>query len=87
MAKSKRASRKEIAAFACVDCGINTLYSLEYYMVHDALWEEASLSNLCIGCLEGRLGFTLCPEDFIDAPVNTEFPFPKSERLKNRLGL
>ena len=38
---------------------------------------------LCIGCLEKRIGRTLCRTDFTDAPIN-RFP-NNSDRLLDRL--
>lgn len=47
----------------------------EWYMVTDPVWSSAtnadeSVAYLCIGCLEGRLGRPLVPDDFADLPVN-----------------
>lgn len=74
--------------FFCVDCGFDT-HRCEYYMVHKHLWPLRRLGGmLCIGCLEERLGFTLSPEDFTDAPVNTDLGwYQRSDRLLDRLGL
>jgi hypothetical protein len=38
---------------------------------------------LCIGCLEKRIGRTLCRADFTDVPIN-RFP-NNSDRLRDRL--
>jgi hypothetical protein len=38
---------------------------------------------LCIGCLEKRIGRTLCRTDFIDAPINRFLN--NSDRLLDRL--
>jgi hypothetical protein len=78
--------------FYCDDCGECTNCITEYYMVKDEVWSLAMTSErtpdmLCIGCLESRIGRLLTKEDFTDAPLN-EMPFwPRSERLKSRLGL
>jgi hypothetical protein len=40
---------------------------------------------LCIGCLEKRIGRTLCRTDFIDAPINDPNEHQHSDRLRNRL--
>lgn len=73
----------------CADCAIDTGRIDEYYMVQFELWETvvpADIRNrqLCIGCLEARLGRQLVSTDFIEAPVN--YTDDKSERLLNRLG-
>jgi hypothetical protein len=73
-------------SFNCLDCGVHTGDTDEYYMVHDNLWTEAHPNDdgmLCIGCLEERLGRMLTADDFPDYPVNTIFN--KSERLLSRL--
>jgi hypothetical protein len=66
-------------------------------MVHDRVWEEAWTGRLkpwhelpgqavlCIGCLEQRLGRTLCARDFTDAMVNYLDKENISERMRRRL--
>lgn len=88
----KRSSDKR---FFCKSCGIDTSTKnkgiAEYYMVEDDVWESAGMTidggMLCIGCIEDRLGRKLTPSDFTDCLLNTEGIFPKSDRLKERLGL
>lgn len=82
------ADRHEVA-FDCKDCGINTLYSGEYYMVEDYIWDatQAGSGMLCIGCLENRIGRKLQSSDFSNAPLNKDGFGMKSERLQKRLGL
>jgi hypothetical protein len=53
--------------------------SLEYYMVHDALWRQAGMSLkrggfLCVACLEARLGRKLTPDDLTAAEINDPDP-------------
>jgi hypothetical protein len=43
------------------------------------------LEVLCIGCLENRIGRTLCRTDFIDVPVNDPNRLQLSNRLLDRL--
>jgi hypothetical protein len=90
----------------CCDCGVGTNVLGEWYAVNDAVWEEAWRGRhryswarcvpgqevLCIGCLEQRLGRTLCAGDFTDAAVNkTKLCFTgglmlrMSERMRDRL--
>lgn len=75
----------------CQDCGINTID--EMYWVWDQIWEEAHGDRfLCVGCLEKRLGRTLGREDFNciwEAAVLVNYSpwFPRSERLKARIGI
>lgn len=73
--------------FECHDCGINTLYCGEYYMVNDEVWQSvASFERiLCIGCLEVRLNRKITHSDFTDAPLNHINMGYKSPRLIKRL--
>ena len=77
----------------CVDCGVDVHLAGEYYMVRSGVWNSAWLGRyrspigdgqLCIGCLERRLGRTLMSCDFTDAPVNTERSL-RSDLLCDRL--
>ena len=66
----------------CCDCGLGCNVAGEWYAVRDTVWELAwrgrrkpwhsirGQAVLCIGCLEKRLGRTLCAGDFTDAAVN-----------------
>lgn len=69
----------------CKDCKVDT--QLEYYMVHDELWEEygCDLGVLCVGCLENRMNRQLTPADFTDYPVNSVTGWKKSDRLISRI--
>ena len=70
----------------CLDCGVDTLASLEYYMVHDKVWPLGKLDGdglLCIGCLEQRIGRQVTRDDFTAVPINCG---PWSARLTDRLG-
>jgi hypothetical protein len=75
--------------FDCVDCGINTLDSKEYYMVSNSVWLETKLKTdegmLCISCLESRIGRNLTSKDFPDLPINTQIFFPKSSLFLSRI--
>ena len=71
----------------CLDCGVDTDAIDEYYMLHNDLWIQANPNDsgqLCIGCVEGRLGRTLTAADFTDTPINTRNT-RRSERLADRL--
>ncbi|WP_245672667.1 hypothetical protein [Aldersonia kunmingensis] len=72
----------------CLDCGVDTDAIDEYYMVHDQVWLQAApdgKGQLCIGCLEARLGRTLSATDFTDAEVNNPGLGARSVRLVDRL--
>jgi hypothetical protein len=82
----------------CCDCGVGTRVAGERYMIKSAVREEAwrgrrkswhylhGQSVLCIGCLERRLGRTLCAEDFVaSAGVNDPNRDDISDRMRDRL--
>ncbi len=75
----------------CFGCGVNTVESMEYYMVHDRVWDKAFGANRkgysCIGCLEQALKRRLCRVDFTFFPVNTDPNRKRSNRLQDRLGV
>jgi hypothetical protein len=78
----------------CAVCEVDISEIRESYMVHDEIWERyGSPGQLCIGCLESRMGRQLTPDDFTGAPVNGQGGgiyagiFGHSERLRDRLGL
>ena len=70
----------------CVDCRVHVHLAGEYYMVRDDVWPiDPDGGQLCVGCLEKRIGRRLVPGDFIDAPVNRPGS-NTSARLADRLG-
>jgi hypothetical protein len=50
----------------CLDCKRNCYDLGDYYMVHDAVWAASGggEGQLCIDCLEGRIGRRLTFYDF-----------------------
>ena len=77
---------------SCYDCKRVILF--EGYMLDNDLWLSVARKdeNLCIGCLEKRLGRRLVHGDFQNIPYNFGFDgdhdgIPRSERLRNRLGI
>jgi hypothetical protein len=73
---------------ACDDCGLNILEAGEYYMLRDDVWESqlglGRWNNLCVGCLESRLGRRI---NFADLIIFPRLPWmkPDSERLAQRM--
>lgn len=60
----------------CEDCSINCIKTGNYYMVQDEVWQEAMPKKdgqLCIRCLERRLGRWLVATDFKNIPLNQRF--------------
>jgi hypothetical protein len=88
-------------SFPCRDCGWDTNSAApgvrtENYVVHDKVWQQAGMEkmggDLCVGCLEKRLGRQLNKHDFPAVPVNdlsdadTEKAYTwRTDRLKNRM--
>ncbi|BBY09997.1 hypothetical protein [Mycobacterium marseillense] len=68
----------------CEDCGADTWD--ETYKVDEVLWATAGHPSgfLCIGCLEGRLGRALTPDDFADDERAEQARRPTSPRLRQR---
>jgi len=73
---------------------ITQVIPYEGYMLDEDLWLTVAKKdeNLCIGCLERRLGRRLTPNDFQNIPYNFGFEgeveqIPKSKRLRERLGV
>jgi hypothetical protein len=60
----------------------------EFYMLKNEIWQDhlglGWNDNLCIGCLEARLGRKVC---FADIPFVPDYPWmkPMSIRLQHRL--
>jgi hypothetical protein len=65
-------SRREIARHRCIDCGTNVIRAGDYCMLRDEIWErQFGLKwddNLCLACIEKRLGRRLCFSDLISFP-------------------
>jgi hypothetical protein len=65
--------------FNCLDCGVDTNQTDEYYMVNDDVWVGmagmGSKGMLCVDDLEKRMGRNLTLADFtrIDSGVNYRF--------------
>lgn len=74
----------------CRDCGIDTRVrgADHYYMVRQSVWQQSGLptlgGQLCLPCLEGRIGRTLRPDDFTAVPINMPGSW-HSEILNRRL--
>jgi hypothetical protein len=73
----------------CSLCRVDTLAIGEFYMVEDEVWNAAVgadnfIFDLCIGCLELRLGRRLVPSDFSNVPVN-KIHGGKSPQLRDRM--
>jgi hypothetical protein len=78
---------EDYSSFVCLDCGVNTLFIDEYYMVQNSIWNKHGVDRgmLCIGCLEHRVGRRLEPDDFTDCPLNIGKAIAGSDRLRSRL--
>jgi hypothetical protein len=79
---------KSKTKWICLGCGENTSKMKEHYFVRSDVWFAAHSSEagmLCVGCLEGRLGRVLRPDDFTDAHINNVRRNAMSDRLRNRI--
>ena len=83
-------SAEELARLKCLDCGVNVIEVGDYCMLHPALWtDQLHLGwddNLCIKCIELRIGRKLRPllsGDFIGFP-NVK-GYPMSDILRDRI--
>jgi hypothetical protein len=90
----------------CADCKGNVGWMGEWCMLKNTVWEKVwpgtcqksvhakmpMKHNLCIGCIEKRIGRKLTRADFDkrnqhNRPDLPRRQFPMSRRLRNRLGL
>ena len=82
-------SKKKSARDCCNDCGINVIKAGEYYMLQPDIWHKqlgmGSDDNLCVGCLEQRLGRKVSTNDMCGLPIFTTWKYPPSLRLMHRL--
>lgn len=71
--------------YVCLDCGDNTFYKEEYYMLRDEVWDSvADQGMLCVSCFENRLGRSLNSADFALYPINFG-AFRQSKLLRSRV--
>ena len=86
--KVDRLLAKELARQTCNECGVNVIEIGEYYMLNPDIWERQLglgwTDNLCLGCLEARLGRKISPSDMCSFP-SYPWMMPSSIRLKHRL--
>ena len=81
---SNKNRRKRKNNFKCLDCGIDTSKIKEHYFVNTELWLSSGATiheQLCISCLEKRIGRDLIFSDFTDASINN----PKKNDMSSRL--
>jgi hypothetical protein len=85
----QRTERRHIQQYDCNDCKINTVRCGEFYMLKQDLWEKKLKlglnDNLCVGCLEARLGRRLTIGDMQFLPTY-RWQYPQSDRLIDRIG-
>ena len=81
-------SRRVIARHKCLDCGINVIKAGDYCMIRSEIWEgKFGLGwndNLCIACIETRLGRKLRP--WLDVSPASVEGYPTSDTLLERYG-
>jgi hypothetical protein len=75
----------------CNDCGVDVVEIGELYMSPPEVWNDelglGSDDNLCIGCLEARLGREVrLIHDILPPGTNYQWMKPPSDRMADRLG-
>jgi hypothetical protein len=69
---SYKLTTRAIARIKCDACGINIIKAGDYCMLQDEIWQEQFGlgwgDNLCIACIEQRLGREVTRDDFINCP-------------------
>ena len=84
--KLRRLFAKKRPACLCNDCGVDCAKIGEYYTASPKVWEETLglgwKDNLCIGCLERRLGRRMTMRDLCRWPNS---PWEHSLRLAVRM--
>jgi hypothetical protein len=86
-----RLSPEEIARYRCLDCGRNVIEIGDFCMLKPEIWEDElrlnASDNLCIRCIEARLGRKLRPGLLSFCSTPTVEGYPPSDVLLNRLGV
>jgi hypothetical protein len=81
-------SQKEIGRHTCIGCGVNVIRAGDYCMMRSEIWDGKlnlkPTDNMCIACIESRLGRNVQILDFSSFPSIEGFDL--SEVLKHRLG-
>jgi hypothetical protein len=71
-------SRRAIARFKCNDCGVNVIKTGDFYMLNPEIWEDqlhlSWTDNLCVTCLEKRIGRKISFADICSLPSVEGFP-------------
>ena len=82
-------SRRKIARHVCIDCGINVIKIGDYCMIHADVWEKQLglrwSDNMCLRCVELRLGRALTAEEVGWGLIHDVEGYPKSDLLMARI--
>ena len=80
-------SPRQIARCRCNDCGVNVIEAGDYCMLRPRIWRDTFglgiTDNLCLACIEKRLGRAIAIGDVITFPVVEGYPM--SDTLHARL--
>jgi hypothetical protein len=86
--ESYKFSLEEIARHKCLDCGVNVIETGDYCMVRNEIWRDTFgldwEDNLCIACIEKRLGHRLTAHDLNFGFTPNVEGYPKSDALSER---
>jgi hypothetical protein len=81
--KEVNLSRRQLARYKCNDCPVNVVTAGEFYILKPEIWEgQLKLGwsdNLCIGCLEKRLGRKISWRDMGWPPI---YPWTKPMSIR-----
>jgi hypothetical protein len=79
---------EQVSHFNCNDCGINVIERGDFCMLQHEIWDDqfglGLYDNLCLACIETRLGRPLTEHDCICFP--RVFGYPTSPALAERFG-
>ena len=80
-------SPRQIARCRCNDCGVNVIEAGDYCMLRRRIWRDTFglgiTDNLCLACIETRLGRAITIADAITFPIVDGYPM--SDTLHARL--
>jgi hypothetical protein len=92
MSKKEKVVTEDDNPFICVDCDVDTFdideadnYQLRKHVIDTIRWSPCI--QLCMGCVERRLGRELTFKDFTRSVQNLYvWPMERSRRLQKRMG-
>ena len=75
-------SPRQIARCRCNDCSVNVIEAGDYWMLRPRIWRNTFglgiTDNLCLACIERRLGRAITIGDVITFPIVDGYPMSDS---------